>query len=357
MDTRPASKLTPLEHAYLGLVVGETLSWARIFERSQLLPYWTRRKRREIETQHDQAGILDQVLPFALNQPTEAFKAGPGSRAEWFYFQFHVFDHARGDYALTDALAAWRELANKRAALRLSIAEHSAISNLQRGELPPSSGYENPHYFDDSSIARALCLACLAPPARVEAAVREDAGITNAQDGIDASVALACLARALIDKQPLADALFFAQTTLPAGTWTTNLHEETQAASKHLTDAFSLIRVLGELTSNDAYSYGTSAPEVLAVVMALLAFAARTQRTGAVEAILLPALALPRTAHAVLPALGALLALAGFFPEETLLAYHDAPLVGVALPMLRGHLPRRAFADPSSRKVKPWQEL
>ena len=50
-----------------GLILGEMLSWTNMYENSHLLPYWTRRKRRELETEHDTKGMLEQVLPFSLN--------------------------------------------------------------------------------------------------------------------------------------------------------------------------------------------------------------------------------------------------------------------------------------------------
>ena len=347
--------MSPLERCYLGLVLGETLSWARVFERSNLLPYWTRRKRREIEAQHDQAQILDQVQPFALNQPIAPLRAGPGALAEWFYFQFLIFDHTRDDYVLKDAVTAWRDLAAQRSTLRLTLAEHSSIVNLQRGATPPTTGYQNPHYFDTSSTTRALALACLLTEPRLQNAVRQDASITNAEDGIDVSVAVSVLARALIDGYALSEARARAWVTLPEGTWGHRLSHEACDATREATDIYAVVRGLEEVAGNYAYCYGTSAPEALAVTMALLQYVSRTDIIRNSEEVLFAALALPRTAHAAIPLLAALLGLAGSIPDAALRAYHDTPLAGVALPMLRGFQPTREFKDMSNSKVKPWQ--
>ena len=127
-----------------GLVLGEALSWTGLYHRSFLLPFWTRRKRREIVSQHEKDGLLELSLPFALNQPTAAFEPSPGPHAEWFAFQLQLLLETGGKYDADRALSAWRNLAKDREHLRLTIGQHAALENLAKSLLPPVSGHDNP---------------------------------------------------------------------------------------------------------------------------------------------------------------------------------------------------------------------
>ena len=173
-------------------MLGEALSWTGMYERSHLLPFWTRRKRREIAGRYEEDALIELSLPFTLNQSVDAVKPGPGPHAEWVAFQLRILEPS-GQYSSDKALDAWRELLEQRGTLKLTISQHAALENLARGKLPPVSGHDNPHYFDDGACFRALPLATLMADdiEALTACVGEDAAITNGRDGVWAAQAYA----------------------------------------------------------------------------------------------------------------------------------------------------------------------
>ena len=309
-----------------GLIVGEQLSWTSLYERSFLLPFWTRRKRREIDVQHDTDGLLEVNLPFALNQPTEALEPGPGPRAEWFVFQLRLL--AGADYSLGRATDAWRGLLTEN--LKLTLAQHAALTNLRFGKVPPVTGHDNPHYFDDTACFRALATACvIADPDVALGVTRRDAGITNAEDGVwgaQAVTAAAALALAGADPNDCVDA---AVRQLPEGSWISEAARRALRCVQEGRGALGFIAQLDHTVSNRAYNYGTAAAETVPAALSII----KTTR-GDLERSLFMALALPRVVN-LAPLVGALCGALRRAPDDALVNL-DAPLRGVALPFLAG---------------------
>ncbi len=325
------------------MVHADGLAWQNLYRRAHLLPAWTRRKRREIEAEHEAHKILDEALPFALNQPTAPFRTASGVHAEWLAFQLKVLIDGGGRYDPRVALEAWRDLAARRAELRLSVGQHAAVANLAAGIDPPTSGHDNAHYFDDSACFRAVALlgadgGSLGAGDLLEV-VASDAQISNAHDGIWAAQAFAAALRGALDGADARAAVAVARAGVPEGSWTAIEVDRALAHAAEAASLFDLIRRLAGGATNHAYDYGNSAPETLAIALAILDFTG-----GAPEPSLLAALALPRTAASVAPMIGALggaldgaLGGAGGTARESHL--EDEPLQGLALPHLSGTRP------------------
>lgn len=321
-----------LHGAARGLILGEALSWTGMYNRSHLLPFWTRRKRREIASQYETDGLIELSLPFALNQPTDAFQPGPGPHAEWLAFQLDILQRDSGRYSAAKALDAWRELVEERESLRLTIGQHATLENLARGKLPPTSGYDNPHYFDDGACFRAIPLAALmaADPTALTARVGEDAVITNAQDGVWAAQAYAAVMAIMIETGDMGASLAQALACLPEDSWIGRLTRISLAASESAETLFDLIYRLSRDVVNYAYNYGNSAAETVPITLAILSFT-----RGDLQESLLAALALPRTAGSVAPLAGALCGAAN--PEAAAVgSVFSSHLVGVSLPRFQG---------------------
>jgi hypothetical protein len=317
-----------------GLAAAEAATWSGMFGRALLLPYWTRRKRREIEDRHDRDGLLSWPVPFALNQDPAPLRAAPGPRAEWFAFQADLLAAAGGRYDPAAALRAWCSLADDPEPPRLAIGQRAALDHLLAGTPPPVSGHDHPHPFDDAATVRALALACaLHPdPAALDDAVAEDAAISNADDGIWCARAVATAVAALIAGADAADAVSAAADRLPAGTWSATHLERALSHAAAARDPIDLAwRLDGDL-ANAAYSYADAAPDVVAIALAIL-----RSTYPRVEAGLLAASAVPRHAAGVVPLVGALFAAGGALPGPLpALIERMPPLLGLALPRLRG---------------------
>ena len=323
------------------MVLADGLAWQNLYRRAHLLPAWTRRKRREIEAGHEARGIVDEALPFALNQPTAPFREASGVQSEWLAFQLKILIESGGPYDPRVALEAWRDLAARRTALRLSVGQHAALVNVAAGIDPPTSGHDNPHYFDDSACFRAVAL--LAADGGGSGAddllevVARDAQISNAFDGIWAAQAFAAALRGALDGADAGAAVARARACIPDGSWTAIEVDRARSHAAEATGLFDLIRRLASGPTNHAYDYGNSAPETLAIALAILAFTG-----GDLEPGLLAALALPRTAASVAPMIGALCGALGTAREHHVA---DAPVQGLALPHLAGTRPMVLFDE------------
>ena len=320
-----------LHGAVHGLILGEALSWTGMYQRSFLLPFWTRRKRRDIESQYEQDALLELSLPFALNQTTDAFQPGPGPHAEWFTFQLKLLQRKGGRYSGATALEVWRELLEQRDGLRLTISQHAALENLARGKLPPVTGHDNPHYFDDGACFRALPSAVLmtADAEALTLCVGEDASISHARDGVWAAQAYAVAVASLIETGDVDKSLARALTLLPNGSWIGDSARLALTASETAETLFDLVHHLSQDIVNPAYNYENSAPETLPITFAVLKF---TQ--GDLQKSLFAALALPRTAGSVAPLVGAL---CGVLNPEAAVAssVFGSKLAGISLPMFK----------------------
>ncbi len=317
------------------MVLADGLAWQNLYRRAHLLPAWTRRKRREIEAEHEARGIIDEALPFALNQPTAPFQTASGVHGEWLVFQLKVLIEGGGRYDPRVALEAWRDLAARRAELRLSVGQHAAIANVAAGIDPPTSGHDNPHYFDDSACFRSVALLAAdgggLAAGELQEVVASDAQISNAFDGIWAAQAFAAALRGALDGADAGAAVALARAGIPAGSWTAIEADRALAHAAEAASLFDLIRRLASGPTNHAYDYGNSAPETLAIALAIAHFT-----EGELEPGLLAALALPRTAASVAPMIGALGGALGTAHEHPL---EEAPLQGLALPHLAGTRP------------------
>lgn len=343
---------TRVLHAFAS---AEATTWGALAQRAHFLPYWTRRKRREVEQEHDLAGALELLVPFALNQPTDALRAGPGPRSEWFVFQLRTL-RADGSYDHDAALAAWRSLArvgDDGPPTRLGLSQRAAVRALRAGLTPPRTGHDHARYADDAATVRALAIAvgragaARGPDAGLDAAVALDAGITNAEDGVWSAQAAAALIAAAASGADPADAVQSALERLPTDSWAGERARYALGVTSAARTPLDLAFALDTEVANAAYSYGDAAPDVLAIALPIL----RTFFT-APDAALLAALAVPRHATAVAPLVAAACAAAGYPPYlSSPIPERLTTLAGVALPQLRGVRLATPMHDPSPEEV------
>lgn len=317
-----------------GLAAAEATTWSGPFERAMALPYWTRRKRREIEDAHDRDGVLSWPVPFALNQDPAPLRAAPGRRTEWFAFQARLLAAGGGRYRAEDALRAWLALGEGPEVPRLTLGQRAALEHLRSGVRPPESGHDHPQPFDDAALVRALAIAAAhaGTPADVAEAVAQDAALTNADDGVWCALAAAAALVALRRGGDGHDAAAAARACLPDGSWSSRQADLALAHASAAADPLDLAWRLDHDVANAAYSYGDTAPEVLAIALAIL-----RSTYPRIEAALLTAAAVPRHAPGAAPLVGAWFAAGGHLPAPLeRLADRLPPLAGLALPSLRG---------------------
>lgn len=317
-----------------GLAIGDAMSWTSMFHRSVLLPPWTRRIRREIDTASETTNVIVTPMPFSLNQPAELLDQSPAMCTEWSVFTANVLLNSDRDEFESSILSAWKTLASGNEQIRGYVSTQAALTNLRNGLLPPHSGKQNPHYFDDSAMSRSVSIGiiCSGRPDLAARLALADASVTNSEDGIWAAQAMAIAVSMLTSGKSYADAFGAAMQILPHGSWI----ERTVRDALSVTDGCrSIISMLPELQKrivNREYSYGNVAPETLA-----LSFAIVRLHENDVESALQAALCFPKSAES-LPAIVGALSGAGQTGEIMNGTWNKviATLKGISIPSLNG---------------------
>lgn len=290
-------------NAMLGLAVGDAMSWPAMFHRSYLLPFWTRRIRREIEAASETTQVIRPAVPFSLNRPAAAFALGPTDDTEWAAFTAQQLLLAEGRLDAQKFLDAWLELARVSQKVRGGVSQQAALVNLRQGKLPPQSGRDNPHYFDDGAVCRAVPIGIVyagQPHAAAEMAAVE-ASVTNADDGLWAAQAMAAAISIACVGADLDTVIATAMSKLPDNTWIERSVTEALQFCQNDQDVFDIFPRLSESLINREYSYGSVAPETFALTLVIIKLC-RADFKSAV----LAAAAFAKTADSVPAMVGAL---------------------------------------------------
>jgi ADP-ribosylglycohydrolase len=258
-------------NAMIGLAVGDAMSWTAMFHRSFLLPPWTRRKRREIDASSETTNVIIQPMPFSLNQPAEHFNISPAFNTEWAAFATEIILSSGYKSYNDSALKEWNKLAQSNETIRGSVATQTALENLRKGIQPPQTGRENPHYFDDSAMSRAVPIGifCTGQPDKAAHLAEIDASITNSEDGVWAAQAMAVAVSIICSGKNINDAIDTAHQYLPRTSWIRRTVEEALLIIRESKSIFSVLPELQNEIVNREYSYGNVAPETLALTFAI----------------------------------------------------------------------------------------
>ncbi|WP_059005682.1 ADP-ribosylglycohydrolase family protein [Streptomyces specialis] len=342
-----------------GIAAGDAAGWPAGRHRAARMPGWTRRLTRELDTFAELNATTTLPVPIALNQPPEPLRLGPSDDAEWAAFTALSVLAATGPGAgpVRAALAlAWTALADEigtaahRAPeiesatmpLRARISVRAGLGNLAAGLLPPATGHDNPHYFDDAACVRAAVLAVVHPgdPERAAALAEFDARYTQDGDGVHGARAMAAAVAAALGGAPVDACVDVALRQLPEHTEirrnalrAVELGRAALAARPGLPgNAFALVPVLEHEIVDHVYSYGIAAAETVPVALAVATAAAGDVSEAVPAAACLSRVA--DSAPALAGALTGVLGGAGALPGT----WRDAcrTLAGCALPRLVG---------------------
>lgn len=255
----------------IGLAVGDAISWSAMYHRSLLLPPWTRRIRREIETNSEEQNVILTPLPFSLNQPSDNFNISPTDDTEWASFSAKILlKNNFGDYEKS-VLDEWLQLIRSDQIIKGYISTQAAIRNLQNGIMPPQSGKENPHYFDDGAMSRAVPIGLIFAGQPEEAArfTNIDASVTNSEDGVWGAEAFAAALSLTCAGEHIESSIRKAIIYLPESSWIRRTVEEALKLTENCSSIFEIIPILQEKIVNREYSYGNVVAETLALTFAI----------------------------------------------------------------------------------------
>lgn len=257
------------KNAMIGLAIGDSISWTSMFHRSDLLPPWTRRIRREIDATSETTNIIVTPMPFSLNQPAKYFNISPTDETEWAAFSAEILLKNNFSSYEQEIFNEWMKLGNSEVPIRGGVSTQAALNNLRNGLKPPQSGKENPHYFDDGAMSRAVPIGiiCAGQPETAARLVEMDASVTNSEDGIWASQAMAVAISLLSVGQSINESINEAYKYLPESSWIRRTVDEAMSLVKNSDSVFSILPEIQNKIVNREYSYGNVAPETLALTL------------------------------------------------------------------------------------------
>ncbi len=249
-----------------GLAYGDAVSFPALFHRFQHpdIP----RKRHQFlwrqNAQLDEQGISRMMLPFTHRTASQTLELCPTDDTEWAVFTLLAM--LEGGAVPESFLAAWKtQILLAKSQIHTSISEHAAIENLERGLLPPATGNDNPLYYEDCAVVRAvpIGLVCVGNADRAAHLAEADAQITQAEDGVYAARAMAAAVAELAGGTPLETALRRARKEFPQGSWIAYGDQKARDCLSEIEQTADLPLLLTSRVINSVYSYGSVAPETL----------------------------------------------------------------------------------------------
>ena len=260
------SQESKIRGAVLGLAFGDAMSFPSTSHRLRLLNI--KRSNRMISLTQFAYDQKQNTYPtvYTHAQSVEFLAPRPTDDSEWLYFSADI--HLSG----VEPKDGWSKLANAGEDLRGRTGTLMALDNLKSGKMPPHSGHDNPHYFDDMAMIRSLSAALIfrEKPELALEKTRKDAEVTHSEDGIHCALALATLATSLLADEAVDAAVAKALKQLPDGSWSQRVVTDALAATASAKSVTEVAYILEDVVIDRIYSYSISAPESLALILCYL---------------------------------------------------------------------------------------
>lgn len=254
------------ESAIRGLVMGDSLSTQNATHRLALLG--ERRVRRfnnlqAFATENQHTTLPD---PYVHGFSPQCLYPRPSDDVKWFCWS--------RDVALSQSGISkrWQAIAKLRGTLRIRVSVASALHNISMGMDAPSCGHDNPHYFDNSAMFRALGIFSAIPQDinKLRELINEDATHTNSEDGVWCAVAIGALAASIVAGTPIKRAIDIAVKELPLDSWSRREVLRALEISKSETKVHERVMLLEEKFVDRIYPYPYAAPETLGLLLSHL---------------------------------------------------------------------------------------
>ena len=259
-------------NAMMGLAIGDALGWNAMYHRSFLLPPWTQRLRRDIEAESENSGTIGQALPFSLNRDSSGFLLGPTDDSEWAAFTASLLMENNGTIMSDTLVRYWKKLAARSDLLRGKASVQGALKNLSMGLVPPVTGHDNPGYFDDAAVSRAVPIGvmCVGNPDEAARITNLEASVTNAEDGIYAAQAMSVAISLACSGGSLREVIEALLRQLPAGSW---IRRNVDIVRSYPAKSVSLVSAVAELSErivNREHNNGSAAAETFAMTLGII---------------------------------------------------------------------------------------
>lgn len=263
------------EHAYgalLGLAMGDAIGFPAMYHRG-LNADWTRRLLWKFSAQADQHRINKFSMPFSLTQEEEAFDLCGTDDTEYAVVSALIMSEIVGTPDLLQLEQGWnRHVRDHADKIWSGVSERAAIDNSLKGLSAPATGSDNPHHYDDGSVARAVPVG-IRFHGRSEIAARvagDLASITNAEDGVYAAQAMAASIAVAMQGATPQQIVAAGLAYVPEDSWTGRKIRQAVSIAENAASPLEAIPLWNNQVANHIYNFGNVAPETLAVSYGIL---------------------------------------------------------------------------------------
>lgn len=214
-----------------------------------------------------------------------------------------------------------------------SVADRSAVKNALEGMRAPRTGNDNPHHYDDSSVARGVPVGIrwAGDPVTAAAVARRLAAITNAEIGIDGAAAFAAAVSVVVGGGDLDAAVGAARGEIGTATWLSRMMETAERILEEEGSLFAAVPAFNDDVANRSYNFGNVVAETLPLALLI------ARRCSGLEQGLAVATLIPKQADTLPAMVGALLG-GALGATEIPLSWTSRveELTGVCVPSTRG---------------------
>jgi ADP-ribosylglycohydrolase len=258
--------------ALLGLAAGDASGFPAAYHRT--IGSWRRGALWSQAMEMDASHINKFPLPFSLSDrlETAAFSATDDAEqaALGAALLLRALEIADGEPAEAHLFTAWRDLVlSQRDAYWGSVADRSAILNAEDGSAPPATGSDNPHFYDDSSVARSVPVGILfsGDPDAAARMARALATITNDGVGVDSAASFAAAIALAGDGSPIEAAVTRAVAEIPADSWFMRKYRLAESILAEAGSPFAAVPRWSDEVSNLEYNFGNVAAETVPLAL------------------------------------------------------------------------------------------
>ncbi len=257
--------------ALLGLALGDAISYPAALHRGLKLKPWQRTFQRRTDLEMLEHRIVRQTLPFGFGYGDEALLPGPTDDTEMSALTARVLIAHGAAPTAANFADAWRALAGQSDQLWIGFSEKAAIQNLKQGMAPPATGGDNPQWYDDGAVARAVPIGLVwaGQPERAVEVAALDAAVTHAEEGTWAAQAMAAAIAALAGGADLDAALAIGRAQFPSDSWPAWVDRQVSDLARLHSSPADLALALSREILTRTYSYANAAAETLPAAFAL----------------------------------------------------------------------------------------
>lgn len=262
-----------------GLIRGDSMNWAAAKQRLNLVPPKRRDRMRSLDEFAEQGSQSTLAVPYLHSTHESVFDPlGPADVAEWFTVSLLSSAALTKDHEKAEKQEIWLELTKQRqvdpSMVRGRLGTTIALATLAANGKDGTSGKDNPHYFDDLGLVRAVAVAMQCSDSRsLEKEIEDEVSLTASGDGLKAAVAFGQLFYELLAGSTKETAISAAIDRLPVGTWGAAVLEQSLEIAANASSVDDLAFALEREIADNVYCFPVSAPETLAMICAHLAFA------------------------------------------------------------------------------------